>query len=188
MLKNNQMALKEWACIIHALGQGTQIILLRKGGLVEGAGQFHLAAKEFFLYPTYEHQQGELLQPQYTGIFREIEAGNPSKDLVFQYYAVVADVWPAPNLDRMKQLHASFVWSDLFLEQRYRYKPQLPMWLLVVRTYRLPRPIRLPVHPAYAGCRSWVELEEKLSPDGAVPVLLEEEFMRRRHALRQQVL
>lgn len=189
MLRRNPMALKEWAVLIWALGEGLQILLLRKGGLIEEEGEFRLAATEFFLYPTYEHQQAEQLQPQYAQTFRKLAAGAPSGgDLVFPYYAAVTDVWPAPALSRMQQLRDSFVWNETFLEKRYRYKPELSLRLLVVRAYRLPGPLRLPERAAYAGCRSWVELEESLPTDGATPVLSDEEFQKRRAALRRQLL
>ena len=31
-----QTAFKEWAVIVEALGQGEQIVILRKGGIAEG--------------------------------------------------------------------------------------------------------------------------------------------------------
>lgn len=189
MLRRNRMALKEWAMVIWALGEGLQIHLLRKGGLVEEEGEFRLAAREFFLYPTYEHQQAELLQPQYAETFRKLVARAPSGDsLEFRYYAAVTEVWPAPALSRMKPLRASFVWNETFLEKRYDYKPELPLQVLVVRTFQLPEPLRLLERADYAGCRSWVELEESLSAEGATPVLSEEEFQSRRELLRRQLL
>lgn len=189
MLRRNRMALKEWASVVGALGKGLQILLLRKGGLVEEAGEFRLAASEFFLYPTYEHQQADLLQPQYAEAFRELGAkAAPQNGLVLGHYAVVTDDWPAPALSEMKQLRDRFVWNETFLEKRYEYKPELPLRLLVVRTYQLPQPARLPERPEYAGCRSWVELEENLSTDGVLPVLADEEFQRHRELLRQRLL
>jgi len=184
MLWRNPMALKEWAVVVWALGQGRQILLLRKGGVAEEEGEFRLAASEFFLYPTYEHQQAELLQPQFAEKFPAVAADSPSAgELWFRLYAVVTDVLPAPSLDRMKQLSDSFVWNDPFLEKRYAYRPELPLHVLLVRTYALSEPLRAPERPQYAGCRSWVELEEILPTAGASPVLRDEEFARRRKAL-----
>jgi len=75
------------------------------------------------------------------------------------------------------------VWNDPFLERRYAYRPELPLHVLLVRTYALSEPLRVPERPQYAGCRSWVELEESLPTEGASPVLTDEEFDRRREAL-----
>lgn len=148
------MALKEWAVVVWALGQGLQILLLRKGGIAEEEGEFRLAAPEFFLYPTYEHQQADLLQPPFAETFRTLAAQAPSEgDILLRHYAAVTEVIPAPSLPRMKQWRDSFVWNDAFLEKRYDYRPEAPLRILLLRTYRLPEPLRLPERAQYAGCR-----------------------------------
>ena len=121
------MALKEWAVVVQALAEGAQLLLLRKGGIAEEDGEFRLATREFFLYPTWEHQQEAWLQPRYAAALRSLRADAPAgPELSFRYYAAVTDVWPAPELARMKQLQELFVWNEAFLEKRYAYKPQLP--------------------------------------------------------------
>jgi hypothetical protein len=178
------MALKEWAVVVWALGQGRQVLLLRKGGLADARSEFRLTANEFFLYPTYEHQQAELLQPQFGKMFPTVAAEAPAAgELCFRHYAVVSDAVQAPSLDRMKRLRRAFVWNDSFLQKRYAYRPELPLHVLLVRTYRLSQPLRVAERPRYAGCRSWVELEESLSTQGALPVLSDEVFERRRQTL-----
>ncbi len=54
--------LKEWATICNALERGRQIVLLRKGGIHESAGEFELEHREFLLFPTYLHQKLEMLK------------------------------------------------------------------------------------------------------------------------------
>ncbi|MBI4459386.1 MAG: DUF1802 family protein [Acidobacteria bacterium] len=182
------MALKEWAVVVWAIAQGSQILLLRKGGIAEDEGEFRLAASEFFLYPTYEHQQESFLKPQYAEVFRSLTEKVPSqRELSFQHYVAVSDILPAPGLERMKLLRDALVWNDLFLEKRYGYKPQSPLFVLLVRAYSLPQPVEIPQQERYAGCRSWVELEESLSTEGAQPVLSDEEFEERRQDLRRQM-
>ena len=44
-------ALKEWELAIRALAEGTQIVLLRKGGIVEETGEFDVVSPHFLLYP-----------------------------------------------------------------------------------------------------------------------------------------
>ena len=183
------MALKEWAVVVQALCRGAQLLLLRKGGIAEQDGEFRLAAREFFLYPTWEHQQEAWLQPRYAATFRSLLADAPQgEELSLEYYAAVTDVWPAPELARMKQLGDAFVWNEAFLEKRYAYKPQLPLSVLVVRTYRLPHALRVANLERYAGCRSWVELEDALPTRGAIPVLDDVEFERRRETLRERLV
>src|SRR6476469_947176 len=50
------IALKEWATVCHALETGRQMLLLRKGGIYEAAGEFELENPQFLLFPTYLHQ------------------------------------------------------------------------------------------------------------------------------------
>ena len=189
MQSSNRIALKEWAIVVDALSEGSQIFLLRKGGIAEAEGEFRLAAREFFLYPTREHQQEALLQPRYAAAFHAHPAAPPpTGDLRFAYYAVVTDVWPAPTLSRIREISEEFVWNELFLEKRYAYKPHLPLAVLALRVYRLPRSLRVPLLERYAGCRSWVELEEALPTEGAQPVLDDSVFERRRESLRDHLV
>ena len=46
-------------------------------------------------------------------------------------------------------------------------------WLYVValRVMRLPRPVIIPDSPAYAGCRSWIPLENTVDLAGSTPVI-----------------
>ena len=50
---------KEWALVCEALGTGRQKIILRKGGIAEGRDGFSFQHREFFLFPTFFHEQLE---------------------------------------------------------------------------------------------------------------------------------
>src|SRR5258706_7023725 len=56
------VALKEWASVCNTLEEGRQIILLRKGGILEAIGGFELEHPQFFLFPTYLHQNAQMLK------------------------------------------------------------------------------------------------------------------------------
>ena len=45
-----QPALKEWSAAVHAMLDGRQTVLLRKGGI--GEKRFDLEASEFLFFPT----------------------------------------------------------------------------------------------------------------------------------------
>ena len=47
-----------------------------------------------------------------------------------------------------------------------------------MRTYLLPEPVELPYSESYAGCKSWIELEQRVSTAGARPALDDESFAR----------
>src|SRR6202051_3543353 len=56
------IAFKEWAVTVRALAEGEQLITLRKGGIREPGKPFRLAHERFFLYPTFDHQPGDLVR------------------------------------------------------------------------------------------------------------------------------
>src|SRR4029077_16143130 len=53
--------LKEWAVTVRALAEGEQLLTLRKGGIREENKHFELEHERFFLYPTFDHQQNDLV-------------------------------------------------------------------------------------------------------------------------------
>ena len=48
---------KEWSLVCDALGGGCQSVILRKGGMAEERGGFSFRHREFFLFPTFFHEQ-----------------------------------------------------------------------------------------------------------------------------------
>jgi hypothetical protein len=55
----------------------------------------------------------------------------------------------------------------------------MPLVLAIIRAYRLAAPAVVAADPAYAGCKSWVELSQPVGLRGATPVVPEAEFKRR---------
>ena len=49
--------------------------------------------------------------------------------------------------------------------------------MILLRTYRIPRPVTVKVRDEYGGCRSWLELTRDLPFEGT-PVLSDDEFER----------
>src|SRR5688500_9082628 len=65
ILPFHDRAFKEWAVACEAMMRGIQTVLIRKGGIREEDGIFRVADSEFFLMPTYEHQNPALLRDGY---------------------------------------------------------------------------------------------------------------------------
>lgn len=59
--------------------------------------------------------------------------------------------------------------ADTLVERFHYRRPAL--FVLTVRIYRRAEPITLPESPHFAGCRTWVDLEQDLSTDRLTPVL-----------------
>jgi hypothetical protein len=55
-------ALKEWAVVCKALEEGRQVLLLRKGGIMEYKQGFEVKHDKFLLFPTFEHQSKESIR------------------------------------------------------------------------------------------------------------------------------
>lgn len=175
MRASDTRAFKEWATVCKALGQGRQILILRKGGIAEGPRGFEVTDREFFLFPTYLHQSPDGVVPEWRSV---MEAGvDPAPGRVaIEHYAVVHSWGRIRNLDALRALRGQHVWSDGIVEERFQRWASDSVFALLVRVYALPRPVLLPSLDAYAGCKSWVTLAESVSLEGARPVLDDAEF------------
>ena len=65
------VALKEWATVLEAMARGEQLVLIRKGGLIEPGRGFDVVAPTFVFYPTFEHQAVNYLRAPYQRYFDE---------------------------------------------------------------------------------------------------------------------
>ena len=176
-------ALKEWAVVIEALARGYQIFLLRKGGIAEGKRGFELNHRDFLFFPTWEHQHIDLIRPEYHPLLRRLR---PQQDdtLELRYRGQVTDVVPAPeSFDQMRLLEQHHIWTHGQLQKRYHYRPDLALYLVIIRLYRLAAPASIPLEPRYAGCRSWVDLSADIAVEEGPPVLSEARFQQAREAL-----
>ena len=58
-----QPALKEWSAAVHAMLDGRQTVLLRKGGIHEK--KFTLDSPHFVFFPTVAHSHAQRVRPAY---------------------------------------------------------------------------------------------------------------------------
>jgi hypothetical protein len=70
------------------------------------------------------------------------------------------------------------------LIERFCYR-RPGLFVLPVRIYRRPEPISLVDSPHFAGCRTWVDLEQELSTSGLSPVLSDVDHADRMMAIRR---
>jgi hypothetical protein len=177
------VALKEWAIVIQALASGRQCLLLRKGGIAEGRGGFEAAHRDFFLYPTTEHQRPEGLKEPYRAAMAAAEPPEPGHEIVFTSVARVTDARELVDRRATDRLADEHVMSAEAVAQRWEYKPERPLFLLLLRVYVLASPCRVPFLPRYAGCRSWVPLEGSAAVPSAAPALDDAAFEARRRRI-----
>jgi hypothetical protein len=154
------IALKEWACVCDLLVEGRACLLLRKGGVHEaaGPGRFALEHDRFALFPAWEHENLDWVKPRLRPARGPIE--QEPEAIALRGYAEVAGIWEVPSraqFDRLDDLHP---WLPPQVDMRFNYKPERPLYALLVRAYRLAEPKVIPNRRAFAGCRSWVPLAE----------------------------
>jgi hypothetical protein len=170
-------AFKEWAIIVDALMCGRQIIILRKGGLIEGPGGFQVEHPEFLLFPTLFHQQRESVIPEAQLRFDEIAHRLPGPNVVrLECYARVEAWQRLESLSAAYALHGLHVWRDDVIEDRFDWGRSREIHVMAVRIFRLAAPMELPMEESYRGCKSWIELAADINTEGAQAVLDEAAF------------
>jgi hypothetical protein len=189
------IALKEWAVTVRALAEGEQLITLRKGGLREADSNFQLEHERFFLYPTFDHQRNDLVreshQPELRRALEEgvwsdgepplhaLSAGTVQQpDRVrIRAWAEVAGHFTVTDPRCVDALSPFYVWTTDYAEKRLAWKRRHPLHVLLLRTYRIPRPVTVKVKDEYRGGSNWLELQRELPFEGT-PVLSDGEFER----------
>lgn len=173
MLKH---AFKEWAVVCKALADGKQALILRKGGIAEAGDQFKPEHDRFWLFPTYLHQQEQGVKAPYMQLMKEVQKEHPPQGTIrLSHFVEVPGVYQVSDLTPLLLLNHLHVWSEETVRARFDYRHP-GLYVLPVRVYRVPQAHELPDTPHYAGCRSWVELDQALSTKGAVPVLEDKPF------------
>ncbi len=168
MLKH---AFKEWAAICRALAEGRQALILRKGGIAEKGGEFTVEHTRFWLWPTELHQKPEALKPEARPLLEAAAAHRPPPGKVWlSHFAEVDGIYHVRNLLTALRIDRMHLWSAATVQARFEYRSP-GLYVLPVRVYRMPETIEIPEAAHYAGCKSWVEMEQEVPTVGATPVL-----------------
>ncbi|MDX6767321.1 MAG: DUF1802 family protein [Candidatus Methylacidiphilales bacterium] len=175
-----QHAYKEWSPIVSALGSGSQILLLRKGGIAEGPGGFRPEHPAFWLYPTLFHPESDKLKTVPPHL--PLPLDTPS--IPIQFHALVSDVFRLHNPASLSALDAFHLWAPEEITRRWHYGSTPGLFAMIVRVSTLPSPFPLAPSPAYAGCKSWIALEQSPPTSDLRPVQDDPTF----EAERQKIL
>ena len=181
MLPDNcKVALKEWAITIEALAQGDQVLLLRNCGIHEDSKDFRVIHKEFLLYPTYEHQKPELLQPAHQSALKALlERPRETSKITFTHFAKAVEVLEISEQAKVNDLEPYHIWTPAYAQSRLHWKPMLPLSVMLLRAYRLGDPATVPLLSEYSGCTSWVEVITDVPLGRMEPVLTDAEFQQK---------
>ncbi|WP_025736202.1 DUF1802 family protein [Mycobacterium genavense] len=150
-------ALKEWSAAVHALLQGRQYLLLRKGGI--GEKRFDVAAGEFLLFPTVAHSHAERVRPEHRDLLAAAAADSTEDRLVIRASAKVVAALSVNRPERLGEIEDLHIWTaESIRADRLDFRPKHKLAALVVSVSPLVEPIPLTRTPEYGGCTSWVQL------------------------------
>ncbi len=190
------IAFKEWAVTVRALAEGEQLLTLCKGTDREPDNDFRLEYERFFLFPTFDHQRSDLVreshrpelaraleegvwsesEPTPQAMLRDGEITQPDRVRI-RAWAEVAACFTITDRRSVDALSPFYVWTTDYPEKRLAWARRHPLHVILLRTYRIPRPVTVKVRDDYQGRQSWLELTRDLPFEGT-PVLSDEEFER----------
>ena len=149
----NHTALKEWSNVVAALGRGDQVVLIRKGGIADSS--FGVEADRFYLYPTYFHQGESEARPSVT----------------ITHWCEVVRTWSVHDAALLDAVESLVVLPRETIDARYRFRPDQALYVIAVRTWQLAEPVEVRFREEYAGCRSWLSVDEEIDIEGSWPVI-----------------
>ena len=181
----SDMALKEWAVAVKALGRGEQTLILRKGGIHRDDRDFRLVHPEFLLFPTYLHQKAELIKPDHYEALRETVDEDDAPGVVeLGYFCQVVEKFELRDESALDAITDHHIWTDDYAHTRLHWRPKQPLTVALLRVFKLQQARTLPVLDEYSGCKSWVELGQEVSLGTMEPVMADDEFERQCGAVR----
>jgi hypothetical protein len=161
-------ALKEWATIVHALENGEQTVILRKGGILETDSGFKIVAKKFLLFPTFEHQEEKNLKPQFYNYLDYVKQNRPQDEYnkITSYAEVMheVDIKAQEKINALSQFH---IWSESYIKERMNWMPEKPIKAIFLKVFKVPE-VYIPIKSEYHGCKSWININEDIQEGKSV--------------------
>jgi hypothetical protein len=144
---------KEWALVCEALGDGRQTVIIRKGGIGEGRDGFAFRHREFFLFPTFFHEQANLVRDPVAVLPEPLP-----DEIEIRYFAQVKEARVITNWEDVLALEPCHILRESVVRERFEANNAPGVHVAFVEVFRLDPVWRFPNAKAYGGCRSWVEL------------------------------
>lgn len=172
------LALKEWGAAVHALLDGRQTILLRKGGIHEKAFALPGTAAApggFVLFPTVAHSHRERVRDEHADLLDRGEADVTDDTLVLRAGVQLVAAVEVARPEALPQLADLHIWTDASIQaDRVDFRPKHPLTVMVVRALALPEPVSLPRTDDQGGCRSWLDLPPVWDGSSGEPAVTDE--------------
>jgi hypothetical protein len=172
-------ALKEWAIVCKAIEDGKQVLLFRKGGIMEYRNGFELKHKVCFLFPTFEHQSIDSVRSEYRKeleflqnqqqsqktIYNESRVSAKEKNNSIQNIIKINSIVEITyfneinDINKLIELEKFHIWNIDYVKMRFNYNPKKPLYLLLLRAHKLKEPINISNRPEWSGCKSWIQFD-----------------------------
>jgi hypothetical protein len=166
---------KEWALVCESMLRGETSLIFRKGGIAEGREGFRFKHSQFFLFPTFFHEQ---IAQTRLDASRDLEP--QSETIAIEAFGYVEFTLWISDLQTIESLSELHILQPELLEKRFNQDEIKGLHLAFVRIFRVIPTWYLSFQRSFGGCRSWVELPIP-SPDLVCrPVISDEEHERRR--------
>lgn len=147
---------KEWALICEALGRGEQRVIIRKGGIAEGRKGFSFKHRQFFLFPTFFHEQIDKVRLPKARLPEQRDG-----EIEIRYFAEVQDAKLITSWQEVEALEPLHVLKREVVRERFSYGDSAGLHVAWVRVTPLKQPWILTDLPRYRGCRSWLDLPHR---------------------------
>jgi len=174
--------LRDQSVIIHALLDGLQTILIRKGGVEE--------ERRFLLYPRYghEHQEPKGFQAKYHD-YLAAHVEPRGKGVKIEGWASIEELIRVDDPWTLTKLWEYYLWSPSnfappYVWERYEFTPTEERFfniaLLRVRKLPEPRLVQPIPEPKYVcACHApYLQLKEDIPLDGSEKVISDDAFFR----------
>jgi hypothetical protein len=149
--KIESVGFKEWSLVCAALGRGMQSVILRKGGIAEGGEGFSFRHREFFLFPTFFHEQVAKVS------IATADVPAPGNTIAIRWYAKVERAVRINLLVIAEAVAPFHILSAEVVRERFGYKAD-GLNVAFVRVYEISPVWVLQNEKRFNGCRSWVDL------------------------------
>ena len=173
---------KEWALVCEALGRGEQSILIRKGGLAEGREGFSFKHREFFLFPTFFHEQVEKVRSA------DVELpSTPEGRVEIRFFAKLETSCAVTSWEKAAALEPLHILAAEVVRERFAFDDAPGVHVAFLRVFRLRPSWVFPDERRFGGCRSWVTLPECDPSTAFEPVVPDEEHAKRREHFKAAI-
>lgn len=154
------LALKEQGAAVHALLDGRQTLLLRKGGIREK--RFEVGADRFVVFPTVAHTHADRVRPEHRELVARgaADVDEQAGTFVVRCGVELVDVVEVARPEHLPALAGQHIWTDESVRRdRLEFRPKHALQVLVVRAVALPRAVVIRRLPEHGGCSSWTDVD-----------------------------